>query len=104
MSWTRLLKRVFQIDLEHCPNCGGERGHLEGARDRTHPHAPRTAGPYRSTHARWRHAIDLADDRVQCNRAGQVVLRLKTPWRVGTMLLVVSPLEFIQRLAAPVPG
>ena len=24
MSWARLLKRVFEIDLEHCPNCGGE--------------------------------------------------------------------------------
>ena len=24
ISWARLLKRVFQIDLEHCPNCGGE--------------------------------------------------------------------------------
>ena len=23
MSWARLLKRVFGIDLEHCPNCGG---------------------------------------------------------------------------------
>ena len=23
MSWARLLKRVFNIDLEHCPNCGG---------------------------------------------------------------------------------
>ena len=23
MSWARLLKRVFHIDLEHCPNCGG---------------------------------------------------------------------------------
>jgi hypothetical protein len=23
-SWTRLLKRVFDLDLEHCPNCGGE--------------------------------------------------------------------------------
>ena len=23
-SWARLLKRVFQIDLEHCPNGGGE--------------------------------------------------------------------------------
>jgi hypothetical protein len=23
-SWTRPLKRVFEIDLEHCPNCGGE--------------------------------------------------------------------------------
>ena len=24
LSWARLLKRVFEIDLEHCPNCGGE--------------------------------------------------------------------------------
>ena len=23
MSWARLLKRVFDIDMEHCPNCGG---------------------------------------------------------------------------------
>ena len=21
--WARLLKRVFDIDIEHCPNCGG---------------------------------------------------------------------------------
>ena len=24
LSWVRLLKRVFDLDLEHCPNCGGE--------------------------------------------------------------------------------
>jgi hypothetical protein len=24
MSWARLLKRVFEIDIEHCPSCGGE--------------------------------------------------------------------------------
>lgn len=24
ISWARLLKRVFAIDLEHCPNCRGE--------------------------------------------------------------------------------
>ena len=24
LSWARLLKRVFEIDMEHCPNCGGE--------------------------------------------------------------------------------
>ena len=23
LSWARLLKRVFSVDLEHCPNCGG---------------------------------------------------------------------------------
>ena len=24
MGWARLLKRVFDLDLEHCPPCGGE--------------------------------------------------------------------------------
>ena len=24
IGWARLLKRVFDIDLEHCPQCGGE--------------------------------------------------------------------------------
>ena len=23
LSWARLLKRVFDIDMQHCPNCGG---------------------------------------------------------------------------------
>jgi hypothetical protein len=32
-----------------------------------------------------------------------VELKLKTPWRDGTTLLVMSPLEFMQRLAALVP-
>jgi hypothetical protein len=22
-SWAKLLKRVFAIDIDHCPNCGG---------------------------------------------------------------------------------
>ena len=45
----------------------------------------------------------LANERVQTNAAGQVVLKLKTVWRDGTTHLVMSPLEFMQRLAALVP-
>ncbi len=45
----------------------------------------------------------LADERVQTAAAGQVVLKLKTPRRDGTTHLVMSPLEFMQRLAALVP-
>jgi hypothetical protein len=26
LGWAKLLKRVFNLDLEHCPNCGGEMG------------------------------------------------------------------------------
>ena len=42
----------------------------------------------------------LANERVQINRAGQVVLKLKSAWRDGTTHIVMSPLEFMQRLAA----
>ncbi|MDP1962498.1 MAG: transposase, partial [Reyranella sp.] len=45
----------------------------------------------------------LSDERVQLNAAGQIELKLKTPWRDGTTHLVMSPLEFMQRLAALVP-
>jgi hypothetical protein len=45
----------------------------------------------------------LANECVQTHAAGQVVLKLKTPWRDGTTQLVMSPLEFMQRLAALVP-
>jgi hypothetical protein len=45
----------------------------------------------------------IANERLTLNRAGQVVLRLKTPYRDGTTHIVMSPLEFMQRLAALVP-
>ena len=46
----------------------------------------------------------LANERVQMNAAGQVVLKLKTAWRDGTSHLVMSLLDFMQRLAALVPA
>jgi hypothetical protein len=45
----------------------------------------------------------LANEHVQCNAAGQVVLKLKPPWRDGTTHLVMSPLEFMQPPAALSP-
>ena len=45
----------------------------------------------------------IAHERLSVNRAGQVVLKSKTPYRDGTSHLVMSPLEFMQRLAALVP-
>jgi Putative transposase len=39
---------------------------------------------------------------VQCNAVGQVEL-IKCPWRDGTPHQVMSPLEFMQRLAALAP-
>ena len=37
-----------------------------------------------------------ANERVQTNAAGQVVLKLKTPWRDGTTHIVISPPEFMR--------
>jgi len=49
------------------------------------------------------HPPALANGRVQLNAAGPVMPKLKTPWRDGSTRLVMSPLEFMQRLAALVP-
>ncbi len=42
----------------------------------------------------------IANERLALNSAGQVVLTLKTPYRDGTTHIVMSPLEFMQRLPA----
>jgi hypothetical protein len=41
--------------------------------------------------------------RIAFGHRAEVVLRLKTPWRDGTTHWVISPLEFMQWLAALVP-
>jgi hypothetical protein len=71
--------------------------------------APLPCGCIRTSASGWSScaapspARALADERVQLNDAGQVGPKLKTPWRDGTTHLVMSPLEFLQRLAALVP-
>jgi hypothetical protein len=45
----------------------------------------------------------IANGRLKRNHAGQVVLQLKSAYRDGTTHVVMSPLEFMQRLAALVP-
>jgi hypothetical protein len=45
----------------------------------------------------------MAKERLMLNPVGQVVLKLKTAYRDGTTHVVMSPLEFMQRLAALVP-
>ena len=64
--------------------------------------APTTARRWSSCAATSRAPL-RTEERVQTNAAGQVVLKLKTAWRDGTTHLVMSPLEFMQRLAALVP-
>ena len=45
----------------------------------------------------------LSHKRLRRTPAGEVVLQLKTPYRDGTTHLVMTPLEFLQRVAALVP-
>ena len=45
----------------------------------------------------------IANGRLKQDGAGSVVLQLKGPWRDGTTHIRMSPLEFMQRLAALVP-
>jgi hypothetical protein len=45
----------------------------------------------------------IANERLERDGAGNVVLELKSPWRDGTTHIVMSPLEFMRRLAALVP-
>ena len=45
----------------------------------------------------------IANERLKRTRAGQIVLQLKSPWRDGTIHIVMSPLQLMQRLAALVP-
>jgi hypothetical protein len=45
----------------------------------------------------------IAFERLKRDGAGNVVLQLKSAWRDGTTHIVMSPLEFMQRLAALVP-
>ena len=44
-----------------------------------------------------------ANERLKRNRAGQVVLQLKSPYKDGTTHIAMEPLEFMERLAALVP-
>jgi hypothetical protein len=45
----------------------------------------------------------IANERLSRNAKGQVVLKLKSPYRDGTTHIVMQPHEFMQRLAALVP-
>ena len=45
----------------------------------------------------------LSHTRLRRTPAGEVVLQLKTPYRDGTTPLAMTPLEFLQRVAALVP-
>ena len=45
MSRARLLKRVFDIDIEHCPNCGGSLDHRRCRRSAGDCQNPQPSGP-----------------------------------------------------------
>jgi hypothetical protein len=45
----------------------------------------------------------ISNERLSINREGNVVLKLKTAWRNGATHIILTPMEFMQRLAALVP-
>jgi hypothetical protein len=45
----------------------------------------------------------IANEGLKRNRAGQVMLQLKSPYKDCTTHIVMEPLEFMERLAARVP-
>ena len=45
----------------------------------------------------------ISNERLSINRDGNAVLKLKTPWRNGATHIVLTPMEFMQRLAALAP-
>jgi hypothetical protein len=45
----------------------------------------------------------ISNERLSIDREGNVVLKLKTPWRNGATHIVLTPMEFMQRLAVLVP-
>ncbi len=65
--------------------------------------APPIRGRNSNTSARYINRPAIANERLTRNGAGQVMLTLKTCYRDGTTHIVMSPLEFMQRLAALVP-
>jgi len=42
----------------------------------------------------------ISNERLRINAKGQVILKLKTPWKDGTSHILLEPLEFMRRLAA----
>jgi hypothetical protein len=45
----------------------------------------------------------LSTERLSLSKQGNVLLRLRRPWRDGTTRLVFEPLTFLERLAALIP-
>ena len=45
----------------------------------------------------------LSTERLSLSKQGNVLLRLRRPWRDGTTCLVFEPLTFVERLAALIP-
>ena len=45
----------------------------------------------------------IAEDRLSFRFDGNVLVRLKTPWRDGTSHIVLQPLELLEKLAALIP-
>ena len=77
MNWARLLKRVFGIDLEHCPQCGGDFKIIAAIEDPaviakilTHLCLPARAPPRAPARIALARSGSMASSRAVCSRCG----------------------------------
>lgn len=96
LSWQYAARRAVPITQQLCTNVHGFSLHagVRCAADQRQALEPL---------CRYITRPAIANERLSVNHVGQVVLKLKTPYRDGTSHIVMSPLEFMQRLAALVP-
>ncbi len=99
LTWKEPSLRLASPEAPQPQGCVSAQGFSLHADTRCGPHQRHTLERL----CRYITRPALGHKRLSRTRAGEVVLQLKTPYRDGTTHLVMTPLEFLQRLAALVP-
>ena len=99
LTWTDPLLRLASPEVPHSQGCVSAQGFSLHADTRCGPHQRQKLERL----CRYITRPALGHKRLRRTPAGEVVLQLKTPYRDGTTHLVMTPLEFLQRLATLVP-
>ncbi len=99
LTWKAPSLHLASPEAPHPQGCVSAQGFSLHADTRCGPHQRQTLERL----CRYITRPAIGHKRLSRTPAGEVVLQLKTPYRDGTTHLVMSPLEFLQRLAALVP-
>lgn len=63
-----MLKRAFEIDLEHCPNCGGELKNIAAILEQPVIKKPSRTWVCRPAHRRWLQRVGRPWKRPECHQ------------------------------------